>query len=236
MKIAIVDDENVFREQIEQEIMSFYGALDTLCYHFTDGDEFLASLEKGVKYDAVFLDIEMKRKDGMTTAKAMRFEGCSIPVIFVTSHVEMAMDGYHVQAFRFLAKPLDKVRLREVLRDLEKELEKNVVLLLGKDGEERVVSLDAVIYMESANTDVRYILPDDVIQTRGKLADAIKEVSELSNQFYQIHRCCVINLKNVARFTKDTVTMVNGDALAIAKRSQSAFRKVMFEYVKRNGR
>jgi len=236
MKIAIVDDESVFREQIEQEITAYYGGLDTICYHFSDGDEFISALKRGIKYDAVFLDIEMKRKDGMTTAKAMRLDGCSIPVIFVTSHVEMAMEGYDVQAFRFLAKPLDKVRLREVLRDLEEELEKNVVLLLGKAGEEQMVLLDDILYIESANTDVRYILPDDVIQMRGKLGDAIKEVSELSNQFYKIHRCCVINLKNVARFTKDTVTMVNGDVLAIAKRSQIAFRKVMFEYVKRNGR
>ncbi|MDO5155438.1 MAG: LytTR family DNA-binding domain-containing protein [Eubacteriales bacterium] len=236
MRIAIIDDEEIFRIQIEKEIVGFYGLLDTNCYHFSDGDEFIKSLENGAQYDAVFLDIEMAREDGMSTAKNMRNRGIATPIIFITSHVEMAMDGYDVKAFRFLKKPIDENRLRQVLIDLEEECRGERVIILHRDGEELVVPVDDILFVESANTDVRFILNDEEIQNRGKLSDAVEQLMELSNSFCKIHRCCVVNMGNISQFSKDTITMKNGTKLPIARRCQKEFKEKMFQYVKNKGR
>ena len=113
MRIAIVDDESVFRKQITDSIHSLYGKGDVSCFHYADGKELIAAFENGFELDAVFLDIEMKQMDGMKTARIIRTYSDSIPIIFMTSHTEMAMDGYEVSAFRFLGKPVEMDKLRE---------------------------------------------------------------------------------------------------------------------------
>ena len=97
MRIAIVDDESVFRKQITDSIHSLYGKGDVSCFHYADGKELIAAFENGFELDAVFLDIEMKQMDGMKTARIIRTYSDSIPIIFMTSHTEMAMDGYCVR-------------------------------------------------------------------------------------------------------------------------------------------
>ena len=122
MRLAIVDDESVYRNHIAELINVVYGAENVSCYLYSDGSEIVKSFEEGFGFDAVFLDIEMKELDGMSTAKVIRKYSKDIPIIFLTSHTEMAMDGYEVDAFRFLSKPVKKDKLLETLNELEKKL------------------------------------------------------------------------------------------------------------------
>ena len=113
MRLAIVDDESVYRSQVAELISSVYGKADVSCFLYADGSELIRSFENGFKLDAIFLDIEMKDIDGMTAAKKIREYSKDIPIIFLTSHTELAMDGYEVDAFRFLSKPVNKLKLSE---------------------------------------------------------------------------------------------------------------------------
>ena len=122
MKLAIVDDESVYRSQIANLIDSVCGREDVSCFMYSDGSELIRSFENGFSLDAIFLDIEMKDVDGMTAARKVREYSKDIPIIFLTSHTELAMDGYEVDAFRFLSKPVNEVKLKETLADLEKKL------------------------------------------------------------------------------------------------------------------
>lgn len=51
-----------------------------------------------------------------------RERGIKAPVIFLTSHTEMAMEGYEVAAFRFLGKPLRGDKLLQTMSDLRETL------------------------------------------------------------------------------------------------------------------
>ena len=115
MRIAIVDDESVFRKQITDSIHSLYGKGDVSCFHYADGKELIAAFENGFELDAVFLDIEMKQMDGMKTARIIRTYSDSIPIIFMTSHTEMAMDGYEVSIIAFRSSIEKSVHLLIVL-------------------------------------------------------------------------------------------------------------------------
>ena len=75
MRIAVCDDEKVFLQNICNKIDSFYKSLDVCCIPFGDGSEIIRAYECGQRFDAVFLDIEMKKLDGMNTAERIRSEG-----------------------------------------------------------------------------------------------------------------------------------------------------------------
>ena len=151
MRLAVVDDESAYRNQIAELIESVYGKSEVSCFLYSDGSEIIKSFENGFKLDAIFLDIEMKDTDGMTAAKEIRKYSKDIPIVFLTSHTEMAMDGYEVEAFRFLSKPVNETKLRETLNDLEKKLKVDEKIVLVKDGEEIINSVSDLIYVEAAN-------------------------------------------------------------------------------------
>ena len=71
------------------------------------------------KYDLVFLDIYMEQSNGMNVALNLRQKGDSCALIFVTSSDAFAVASYDVQATYYLLKPLDPVKLANVLDSIQ---------------------------------------------------------------------------------------------------------------------
>ena len=236
MRLAIVDDESAYRNQIATLIESVYGKSEVSCYLYADGSELVRSFENGFKLDAIFLDIEMKNTDGMTAAREVRKYSKDIPIIFLTSHTELAMDGYEVEAFRFLSKPVNEIKLRETLNDLEKKLKVDEKIMLIIDGEEIVNSISDLIYVEAANNCVRFCFRKDTIELRMKLSDAIKKVDEISPDFIKIHRSYYVNLGHINKLSATDVLLDNKETLPVARSASSEAKQKLLEYIRRNGR
>lgn len=236
MRIAIVDDESVFRQQIGQIISSLYGRDEVTCFLYSDGKELLNSLELGMALDAVFLDIEMKELDGMSTAKVIREKNKDIPIVFLTSHTEMAMDGYEVEAFRFLGKPINETKLRETLTDLEHKLKVEEKIVLHKDGEDLIYPISTLIYIEAANNCVRFVFKTTSVEVRMKFAEACKMIDDLTSDFVKIHRSYYVNLGHILKLGPSDVITSDNSALPVARGSASEVKSRLFEYVRRTGR
>ena len=236
MRIAVVDDESVFRKQITEKIASLYGREDVSCYHYADGTEVIRSFENGFELDAVFLDIEMKELDGMSTARKIREYNKEIPIIFTTSHTEMALDGYEVDAFRFLSKPIDEEKLRQALTDLEKLLKVDNKIVLRQDGEDMVFSVSELKFAEASNNSVRFVFASRVVEQRMKFSDAMKMIDEKSSDFIKIHRSYYVNLGHVVKLNSSDVLMDNKESLPVARGASAAVKKALFDYVRRTGR
>lgn len=236
MRLAIVDDESVYRSQIANLIDSVCGREDVSCFLYSDGSELIRSFENGFDLDAIFLDIEMKDVDGMTAARRVREYSKDIPIIFLTSHTELAMDGYEVDAFRFLSKPVNEVKLKETLADLEKKLKVDEKIVLRKDGEEIINSVSDLIYVEAANNCVRFRFKGDAVELRMKFAEALKMVDGVSRDFYKIHRSYYVNLAHVKKLSATEVILDNKEVLPVARSAASEAKKSLLEFIRRNSR
>ena len=236
MRLAIVDDESVYRNHIAELINIVYGTENVSCYLYSDGREVVKSFENGFELDAVFLDIEMKDLDGMSTAKVIRKYSKDIPIIFLTSHTEMAMEGYEVDAFRFLSKPVNKDKLLETLNELEKKLKVEEKIILKKDGEEIVYGINELIYVEAANNSVRFVFKKDTVEMRMKFTQALEMVDAISSDFCKCHRSYYVNLAHVKKLGTGDIAMDNGDVLPVARSSAAEVKKLLFEFVRRAGR
>ena len=104
--IAVVEDTLETRNQIVSFIERFEQETNEsfLVHTFQDGDEIID--EYVPKYDIIFLDIEMKRLDGMKTAEKIRALDKDVILIFITNMSNYAVKGYQVDALSFLLKPL----------------------------------------------------------------------------------------------------------------------------------
>ncbi|MBO4636928.1 MAG: response regulator transcription factor [Clostridiales bacterium] len=236
MRFAIVDDDEKIRRDTEKKISSYYGRENVSCFLFSDGDEIIRSIETGFTYDAVFLDIEMERTDGMSAAREIREISKGLPIVFLTSHTDMAMEGYEVSAFRFLGKPVEEDKLRKTLTDLELLIKKDNKITLTKDGEELVFPVKDLIYAEARNNCVRFVFTREEQEVRMKLGDAYDMLRQAGGTFYKIHRSYIVNLARIKKVNTTDVLTDRGELLPIARGKAPDVKKALLEYIRKAGR
>lgn len=120
LHIAICDDDpaavQTHREITEQSLrqcqcageISIYTHSDNLLYDITQ-DHFF--------FDLILLDIEMPGCTGMEMAEQIRPHLPQGKIIFITSHVEYAIDAFALSIFRYVPKAELAQRLPAALRD-----------------------------------------------------------------------------------------------------------------------
>lgn len=236
MRIAVCDDEKYFRDAICKAIDSFFNSLDVICMPFPDGDSLIEAAEKGQRFDAVFLDIEMPKTDGMKTAARLHEFSAHLPVIFLTSHTEMAMDGYEVGAFRFLQKPVREEKLRQTLADFNALYKEKKVLCLKESGEEYFVSPEEIICAEADNNIVRFITFHKEYKVRIKISDAVKLLDSSADYFCRIHRSVVVNLGHIVSRTAKEIKLDNGNAYPVSKSRSDELKTRLIQYIRTNAR
>ena len=69
-----------------------------------------------------------------------------------------------------------------------------------------------------------------------KLSEAQKMLDATDCVFYKVHRCYIVSLMHVRKFTAAELFLDNGEVLPIARSAAAAFKDKMFLYLKQNGR
>src|SRR5262245_14073120 len=84
--IAIVDDDESFREALERFLGTFAFRVRT----FASGEEFLESSEPGV-VSCLLLDLVMPGMGGLELQRQLAARGLRIPTVFITAHADDEM-------------------------------------------------------------------------------------------------------------------------------------------------
>jgi DNA-binding NtrC family response regulator len=113
MKILIVDDD----EKILFAFKQVFKKEGYACVVAKNGPE---ALDKMIseKPEIIFMDIAMPGLDGLETLQQMKARNTIVPVIMITGHgtMQTAIKAIQLGAFDYLTKPLDVVKVREVVR------------------------------------------------------------------------------------------------------------------------
>jgi len=230
MKIAICDDEQSQIEYIEfilAEWSKRCGRTYTL-EAYPSAESFLFDYEDNKDYDILLLDVEMGELSGIDLAKRLRRDKSKAEIIFLTSHFEFYGEGYEVDALHYLLKPIDSNKLMTVL---DKAVEKLSVepphIVITCDGETIKLYEKDILYVESL---LHYI----VIHTQSEKEYRIKEnissfEQKLSADFYRIHRSVLVNLKQIVRISKTSVTLENGAELSLARGKYDGLNEAFIE-------
>lgn len=222
-KVAVCDDEKYFREQIKEileEYLKNRGCvfeIDTFC----SGEEFIDLGIEMVKYNAVFLDINMDEMDGITTAKNIRDNSKDVFIVFVTAFVNYTIEGYKVDAIRYILK--NNFTLKDsVCECIDAILQKMSYVVTHMDfafneGKKKI-SLDRLLYIESNLHKLEfYIMEDELVKYT--LYDKLDNIDELlkKNDFLRIHQSFLVNLKHIKKVSRYMVILNNGIELRVPK-------------------
>ena len=111
--IAIVDDDESFREALER----FLGTSAFRVRTFASGEEFLQSRELGF-VTCLLLDLVMPGMSGLEVKQQLGARGLRIPTVFVTAHADDVVAQHLVAAgaIAMLPKPVDQQMLLRLVQ------------------------------------------------------------------------------------------------------------------------
>ena len=228
MRIAICDDEELYRVELKTILDKLLINVDYNIDTFDDGNRLVESF-KALPYDILFLDIEMPAVDGITLAKSLRAMSEKVFIVFLTSHVEYAIEGYEVNALRYLTKPVDIDKLKEVIRYVQEKQGASCQLIIKEDGEELLININDVIYLESMNQNVRIVTTQGEHVIRYNIGDFEEQLK--NDGFFRSHRGYLISLAKVKKLSKNDVIMEGDVILPVSRSNVKALKDALYTYV-----
>lgn len=213
IKVAFCDDDMAVLDDLKGLIDQYSTKRNQKIEHaaFYSSLELLAAIEKGVRYDILFLDIILPNENGINIAKEVRQYDSVVKIIFLTSSSEFAVQSYTVGAYFYQMKPIweeNFFRLMDsAISECRKE-EKYSLILRCKSGITRI-DLDRLEYCEVIGRTLLFHMGDGkVLEKTGSMDDLYRQLSQYEN-FVRPHRSFLINMEYIQKISYKTITMMN---------------------------
>lgn len=233
MKIAVCDDERQFIDAVCSLLEQWAQSrnIGLTLYRFTDGDSLIAA-HRNERMDLIILDVIMPLLSGIDTAKEIRHNDEAVPIIFLTSSREFAIDSYEVKAFYYLLKPIVREKFFPIMDDFLKtlSLQKNTFTAHTSTGFYKI-PVDDVEYLEAQNKQVLVHMTDgETIEIREQFSTC-ENVFLPDNGFFRCHRSYIVNLNHVEQFTKTEIRTSQNATIPISRNSYMAFKDAYFKFM-----
>ena len=205
-KVAICDDEMtslIINKALTERILEE----EHIEYEITTFED-MPSMIRGVldenaDFDLLLSDILAVGMNGIEAAEEIRRLGDKLPIVFISSTADYALDGYRVNALRYIQKPVQIDKLKEAILEARASSLSKANEYLSFQVADRFykVNLDDIIYLESMGRDTHVVTKTETICVHAKFSDMEEKVP--SNRFIRCHRSYIINLsevKDIARY------------------------------------
>lgn len=230
INICIVEDESDQADLLRNYIQT-YGNKNNRQFnitHFTDGIDLVD--EYRAQFDIILLDIQMKHLDGMVAAEKIRKVDADVVIIFITSTVRYAVQGYAVDALGYVLKPVPYLQFEQLFdKAISRVMTKKEKLYIRVSVDERQLKLDCdnIYYIESQRNNVCIHCADEDYITAGPL----KKFEEMlgGHGFSKCHNAYIVNLSYVEGVRKEEVLLTSGTVLPISRARKKEFMMALTE-------
>ena len=224
IKIAIVEDEEKYQIQVEDCLNKFFieKIIDFEYKVFKNGLDFVESFQSN--YDVIFFDIELPIMNGMEASKKIRNIDHNVEIIFVTRLNNYAIDGYLVNAFDYVLKPINytsfALKLDRLIKKINAKIGKSFVFSI-KANEKIKIMQASILYFESNNHYVRIVTTDKEYEIRSTIKNIIMELND--TMFVQCGKSYLVNLQHISSILDNIVYLDNKDKLPISRAYHKEF-------------
>ena len=230
--IAICDDEeiqrNLLKKLVEAWAVRRNHALRVSL--FASGKELLEGWKKE-RCDIVLLDIQMPDMDGMDAARRLRETDGQTGIFFVTGYEDYLVQGYEVEAFRYLIKPVSEEKLWAALDQFLKKRggQKRVLMAETPDGVRRV-DAEEICYMEAFAHSCELHTLSECITVKSGISALEKEAVRLGVPLFRCHRSYAVNIAQVRAIEREAALLSDGSRIPVSRRLYQELNRQFIDY------
>ncbi len=188
--------------------ISTYTASDNLLYDIT---------EDGFFFDLILLDIEMPGNSGMEIAEKIKPFLPNIKIIFITSHIEYAIDAFELSIFRYVPKNDIHKRLPSAIQDAIRliELEEGKTYTIQTNSRFEKIPYKEIYYIERDGKNASISALGGVSKVRKTLQQVYAELN--AEEFIYIDRGCIVNMIHIMQIKDGMAVLKNGVSLPVSR-------------------
>ena len=234
IKVAFCDDEISMLNKLQVLLDEYRVKRNREIYYtaFRSPLELLAAIERGIRFDVLFLDVLMPGENGMDAAAEIRRYDSNVKIIFLTSSAEFAVESYAVNAFFYQLKPVNSenfFRVMDAVLDTCEKEQTNSLILQCKGGITRI-ELKTLEYCEVIHrTLFLHLTSGKVLESTGSLDDLCGRLKPYEN-FLRSHRSYLVNLEYVQNLKARAITMCCLTEIPIPRGKYNEIKNVFLEY------
>ncbi|MBB2182861.1 response regulator transcription factor [Lachnospiraceae bacterium MD1] len=234
LKIAICDDEKYYRDYIKRLLTEYMNRnqIESCIDLYENGMQLFEQGIKLAKYNIIFLDINMEELDGIKTAYKIRKFNPEAFIVFVTAFINYVLEGYKVDAIRYIMKDSIPISLVECMNTIVKKMK----ILMKKmsfsfiEGEKQIF-IDKIIYVESQKHKIMFKVLEGRINTYS-LYDKLDNMEERLKEygFLRIHKSYLVNMKYIEKISNYRAYLSSDEILPIPKQKFQLVKEAFVLY------
>lgn len=219
MRVAVCDDVQLYVDSVVKCIHDWNKSDEIIIKTFTSSEDLCDQIGQAIPYDIVFLDIQFPGElNGMELARMLREWNEDMIIVFISGTDDYAVDGYRVNAFRYLCKPLSYESIAECLDAAYHRLtvgKKPMVFIDGKDN--AVIEGNRIFYIESQGHYLTlHLKENEKLTFRKKLSEIVPALPE--ELFASCHRSYIVNVMYIRRLIKGEIVLADGSRIPLSPR------------------
>lgn len=189
------------------------------------------------RYDIIFVTVNSQESDGMSFAGIIRKKAEASILILVSNSAKYALEGYKVEALRYLIKnDLFGRELEETMWAAVRKMQKSPEIREFCFLEEiKSISLNSIVYLESNGHKLIFYIWENQIKKYtmyGTLKALTDEV--LGGGFIRIHKSYSINMFHIIDLCRYQVNLLNGVTLPVSKNRYNEIEEEYKNYKSRD--
>lgn len=216
IKIAICEDEKEQQDLLKTHINQIFKDLPIKysLYTFNSGEELLKNYPKNI--DVFLIDIQLNEINGIDTARKIRETDNKAEIIFITSLIEYALEGYEVRAYRYLIKPVKYDDLKTHILNCIKEIDiKNRYIIIKEQGNRIKLDISEITYIEVQKENITIHTLNKTYEIKGTMNNIEKEIN--CSRFYRCHKSFLVNLEHIKSIKQYIAVLENSEEVPISR-------------------
>lgn len=232
LKIAVLDDEQIFYESIKKEIYSFYEkvhlAVSVDCY--SSGKALLYEVDDGKYYDIYLLDIDLPDMSGIDLGRILREKSPYCYIVFLTAYPQYAIEGYSAKAYQYILKDEWEKKLDVTLKNIQKEIQSRMEpsYRITVSTKLEKVPVKDIYYLYKSGKNVVFQTRNGESTIRKTLSEVYEELPE--KEFIYVDRSFIVNIEHVMKLKNKEIYMSNGEIISVSKPQLERVKKQINAY------
>lgn len=231
LKIVICDDTLEEMLTVKHCTETFF-AKKGICYQVDTYSSADALFQSDTTYDLYLLDVLMPGMTGIELAEQLNTSAKTPIVIFITSSLESAVDGYRVNASGFILKPISQECFNETMERIvtQKLTTKQEYISVIHNRIPVNIPLNRIQYFENKLHRVTIMMSDNETITVSLKLSQIQEMLMSKTTFLRCHQSYIVNLDYVSKMEDVCFYMKESQIIPISRNYYKECKNKYYHY------